>query len=133
MFREKWDVLEMQNLGRAVRRCVCDLNHIESKRARRLLELAQVRIDRTSQNFLLPPVHRKIAGNESAFRPRLHFNKDQRITVAKDQIDFPPTIARITPISRYEHKPMRALQPVRGVLFSARAGVISNLGSEYAL
>ena len=133
MFREKRDVFEMQNLRRAVLRSMRDLHHIEPKGARRLLELRLVRVDGTSQNFLLSAVHRKIARDESACCARLHLNEHQRITVATDQIDFPPPVTRVPPVSRHQHEAMRALQPIGGVLFSARAGIIGHLERQKAL
>lgn len=115
VLREQRYVFEMQDFlrtGGGSRR-ETDLYDVEAKRPWRCLQLPQVRFAGSSKRAFLALIDRVIPGNERVCRPRFHFDEDQDLTIATNQIDLLPPVMGIAPVAREQRELPLAHQPVR--------------------
>jgi len=70
-------------------------------------------------------IDREIAGHERIEGARLHFNENQDLAIACDQVDLIPAVAGAPPIARDDGEAMPALEKIRRRSFALSSGVIS--------
>src|ERR1051326_8323295 len=113
-------VTEMFNIGSTAGQNFHTEN-VEAKRRWSTMRCSAIFPGRRSRQGFLVAVHRRRAAAWSISLARLHFDKDERLAIPADQIDFAAYSFRPI-ITRHHHESMIAKVPVRRLFpFPARA------------
>ncbi len=74
------------------------LHHVETDRAGRPVQSAEIGACGPQQHLFLSGIHREVPRHEGVGGPRLYFDKYEHLTVRADEIEFLASVGWVTPV-----------------------------------